>query len=1248
MAVRRCLLVASLIATAFPVRSLCAQQADVIRGRITGDDGHGVEDAEVLATSVPNGVNKGAKADKSGRFTITFAGGEGDYWITVRAIGFSPRRFELKRVADEDVLLADAKLARAGVLLDAVRVRADRARAARNDNASDVSGTEKFVGATTADPAQSGNLADMAAALPGVQLIPGADGNPDQFSVFGLGGDQNNTTLNGLAFGGADIPRDAAARASLGTTPWDVSRGGFSGGQFGLRTQSGSNFSSRGASSLLNAPPLEWTDRAGRATGAEFSALSLGMSATGPVALDKSFYSTGFQLDRRMSDLQSIETASPLALQTAGVARDSVARFRDILGRAGVPVVVGALPASRNNDRALFLAAVDIAPPSSTSGQALNITASGTLNRLSSPFGQATALSSSDARRTSWFGSLQARHTDYVGFGVLTETSAGVSRARAFTEPYLALPSGVVRVSSSLDDGSSAISQLVFGGSPVQRTSSTTTTVGGRNQLSWFTTDNTHRIRLTSELRYERVNQDVTMNRLGTWTYNSLADLQARTPASFTRLLSPGVRDGSQLIGGLSLGDSYRPSPDLQIQYGLRLDGNTFMTKPATNAALESTFGVRNDLVPNRLSVSPRAGFSYTYGQAPQLAIASGFTRGPRAVVRGGIGLFQNAPATQLIGSALSNSGLANSVRQLACVGAAVPLPEWSAYLADPGAIPAACADGTTGSVFASSAPNAVLFDRDFAAQRSLRSNLNWSGAMLGDRLASTVDATYSLNSNQAGFADLNFRPETRFSLGDEGGRPVYVSPASIVPANGAIAVQDSRISASFARVTQLRSDLRSVSRQVSVGVRPLAFSSTFSWSLTYVYSNTRDLARGFTSTAGDPRATDWARSPFDSRHQIVYSVAYNFFDWFPVSWSGSFRSGRPFTPLVAGDVNGDGYVNDRAFIFDPRSAADPALASGMRALLGNGSRAARACLAAQLGALAARNSCEAPRTTTSNLTISVNPLKVRLPQRLNVSLYINNAFGAADLLLHGENRRRGWGQSADPDPSLLFVRGFDPAARRFAYDVNPRFGATSLGQTLNRNPVVVTALVRLDIGFTRERQLLTQSLDRGRGRPGDRSSDQDVRSLSGALIPANPMALMLAQADSLKLTRQQADSLSRLNRVYTLFADSVWTPVAKYLAALPAGYDPARAYARFRGAREASVDELLALVPSARSLITAQQMRSLPPFITSSLDTRYLAAVRSSTAGGANLGILGMLAQMGAMGGAVDASGAQTIMVHK
>src|SRR3954468_7739491 len=73
---------------------IAAQQADVIRGRVTDQTGAVIANARVTATSIPNNVSRNATTDKDGRYSIAFAGATGDYWIAVIALGFAPRRFE--------------------------------------------------------------------------------------------------------------------------------------------------------------------------------------------------------------------------------------------------------------------------------------------------------------------------------------------------------------------------------------------------------------------------------------------------------------------------------------------------------------------------------------------------------------------------------------------------------------------------------------------------------------------------------------------------------------------------------------------------------------------------------------------------------------------------------------------------------------------------------------------------------------------------------------------------------------------------------------------------------------------------------------------------------------------------------------------------------------------------------------------------------------------------------------------------
>ena len=1225
---------------------LGAQQLDVIRGQILGPDSIPIAGARVTATSLSGFVNRNARTDTKGRFTITFPGGDGDYIVTVTALGFSPKRFEVKRTADQEILVADARMSRAVQQLDEVRVVGSRPRATRDDRTPDISGSERTVDGGNVSAAQAGDLAAMAASLPGVQLVPGQEGDPSGFSVLGLTPDQNNTTLNGQNFGAGSLPRDAQIMSSLITAPYDVSRGGFSGGQFALRTASGSNFKSRTMSLNVDAPALQYSDRSAQSLGQEFTNTSLGGLVAGPLVLDKAFYNLSYQLGRRSNDLRTLLNTNDQGLLTSGVARDSAARLIGILQSLGIPITPASNPQQRLSDQGSLFGTLNLAPPGSRTGQSYTFSANGSWNRTSPASGSVTELPAHSGDRTSWNTGLQGRHSAYFNNGLLTETNVNVSASRNFGTPFLSLPSGSVRINSTLPDGTNGLRTVSFGGSPFLDITQQNVSAGVLNTLSWITQNNKHRLKFTSELRHESYETDQTFNRYGSFTYNSLADLEAGRAVSFTRQLAPRIREGSQLIGALSLGDSYRHSNTLQVQYGVRLDGNRFDRGPTANPEIAQLFGTANTVAPNRLYVSPRIGFSWAYGTAPQIAGFEGALRGPRAVVRGGAGIFQNVPQATLLGGALDNTGLASGVQQLGCFGQSAPLPTWQNWLANPGDIPTTCADGTVTSPFANGAPNVTLFDKDWMATRSLRSNLQWNGPILRNRFAVSVDATYSRNMNQPGTVDLNFAGTPQFTLASEAGRPVFAPAASIDPATGAVAPRASRVSPLYNVVNANRSDLLSDSRQVSVRLSPSNFSSKLTWNLSYVYGNVREQFRGFASTVSDPRAIEWSRSSFDSRHQMQYTLGYNFFDAVRVSWFGNIRSGNPYTPLIGGDVNGDGLINDRAFIANPAGTADPVTSAGMQSLLATASSDARECLQRQLGALAGRNSCRGVWTQTAFLSVSFNPLKLRLPQRATLSFQVNNPLGAADLMLHGSNGLRGWGQPATPDATLLYVRGFDAATQRYRYEVNQRFGATRPAVNTFRAPVTVTALVRFDLGPSRERQVLTQQLDRGRRSPGQKMPEPMLNAAyGGGGVTLNPMAQILRQSDSLKLTGPQADSIATLNRLYVIRLSAIWAPVVKAFATLPDDYSRNAAYAKYRTAREASIDLLGSLAPQIRGVLSADQRRKLPPLVASLLDPRYLASIRSGTVGGGGGGAFGGM-QFGGI--AIPGGGGnQTIIVR-
>src|SRR5690606_32309088 len=137
------------------------------------------------------------------------------------------------------------------------------------------------------------------------------------------------------------------------------------------------NFKDRTMSTTLDAPQLQWTDRVARSLGNEYTNLSLSGAAAGPIVFDKAFYNVAYQLGRRSNDLQTLLNTDPAGLQAAGISADSVARLTSLLRSTNVPADYLDLPGSRLNDQASILGSFDFSPPSSTRGDAWNVTFNG-------------------------------------------------------------------------------------------------------------------------------------------------------------------------------------------------------------------------------------------------------------------------------------------------------------------------------------------------------------------------------------------------------------------------------------------------------------------------------------------------------------------------------------------------------------------------------------------------------------------------------------------------------------------------------------------------------------------------------------------------------------------------------------------------------------------------------------------------------------------------------------------------------
>jgi hypothetical protein len=691
--------------------------------------------------------------------------------------------------------------------------------------------------------------------------------------------------------------------------------------------------------------------------------------------------------------------------------------------------------------------------------------------------------------------------------------------------------------------------------------------------------------------------------------FASLDDLANGRPSSFTRTLNEPLREGAAWSGFASLGDQWRVTPLLKVVLGVRLEGDRFLRRPAYNAALDSALGLRTDVAPSRVHASPRLGFSWRFGGAK--GGYTGYGGGPlgtrltppSGLLRGGIGEFRAGVPVDLLSGASAHTGLATSARQVSCVGTTVPTPDWAAFVAGLPA-PDACtaADGT--SPLSDSTRSISLFHPSFDVPRSWRLNLGLSSMYRW--LAYSIDATVSLNLNQPSVTNANLAPAPQFALADEG-RPVYARPIAIVPSSGSVAALDSRIVPTIGPVLVQRSDLRSVSRQLSIVLTPQTSIMRRMLSAAYTLSKTSaDLRDIDVASFGDPNAVNRAqRGTYDIRHRLQVQMAQQLPKGFSFTLFLVASSGLPFTPLVAGDVNGDGVSPDRAFVHDPRLAVESSVRDGMQQLLSGAAPRIRKCLERQLGGIAHINSCEGPWFTSTTARLTLANAAGPWGRRVNAALSISNPLAGIDRLLHGSRHLRGWGTFPSVDPVLYRVREFVPGESRFRYDVNSHFGRIGAAGGQLRAPFGVALDVSFDLGPPIGRQQLERAMNRGRkGRPGPRLGADSIRIRFARNVPS-PYKLILWQSDSLLLSRQQVAELRAADAQYSLRVDSLWTHLGQTLAAMGDEYDAGDATRQTEETTDQVWEAARAEMPIIQKILSPLQMALAPGAV------KYLAAVK-------------------------------------
>lgn len=1125
---------------------------EVIAGVVTDSTGRGITGAEVMITPARTFETQRITTDNAGRFVLVIQAGTGDYLITITSPGHVSHRLRTTFAADVDSVAVPIMLAAGRAVLETVRVHAERpvardpnsslgARGAATENviSQQIGGLSAYDG---------GNIEATAALNP--TLTAGANG----IGALGLGSEQSRTTINGLSFEGTAIPRDMRRTVRSGTSQYDPAVGGFSAALTTVEIRQGSSLTDPNLRVSLDGPleAVRYRSTAGVGHDQRFA---LSFTQSGQMTSDRWTYN-GAMAVRGTNAL--VPTIGSLTLAESGVPSsvsssrtDDVLAVRQAAGSHGVPwdarSRVGA-----GEMRFDMLARVDRLDDARTgsvawlSGLSWERRTGQGLDALAVPTAAAT-----NARAD---GFLQVSSSRQTRDGAFVEWRTGITATDRSRHATVAGPT--VRVLLQDTDSISSYANLRLGGGEP---------VSSDRRLSWegafsrdrryqTATTGSHQVRYVAQAQVEHQVM-TTGDDFGSFFFSGVDQLATGYPSRFTRRLDPIHRSGNVMNAAIGLGDTWRPNRFLAIQLALRMDMGGLLRGNAPDDAVAESLGIRSAstsamFVP---ALSPRVGFTWNYAKEKSDAPSSMNTRsGSMAFpgdgqVRGGIGMYRSF--WRVSDAIASGNGAGQIARSVSCWDGNSPSLAWWSVGPD---APDACVDGT--GVIESRASTYLL--EGFAPPSAWRGSLIWARKVA--RMHFEIGGTISVGVNQRLVSDENRVLTEQFHLTDEGGRPSYRAASDISVTTGAATQAAILRNPGLGEVLAVSAMGRNLARQLSASVTPLGLGK---WILraSSAYTESRTLQNGW-DVAGALHPTDryWASTVDMPRWRSVVEFGRNG-SRLSLSGIARFDAGERYSPVVLGDVNGDGRgSNDLAFI--PKfqnSPTDTSRLSAALAELAAGSSRVRQCLTRQQGTIAQAGSCVAPPNLAIDVALAWFPTTPALVRRGGgrgtYTLRIENVAAFADAMLHATPH--GWGAARGVDPFLYAVQGFDPSTRRFRYAPNAHFGAARENTSGVRAPYRISVDARFFLGRSIADQEAARTFRRSRIGGVQRLSAEQI---AGRLARTfrEPFTLVLEQGDSLLLQREQIEAIGRARQQMTTKTDSIWLATARYFSELPEKFD--------------------------------------------------------------------------------------------
>jgi hypothetical protein len=899
-----------------------------INGRVTAANGDPLPGANIVALHVPSGSVYGVSSRPDGYYTLPNLRVGGPYTVSATLVGYQKESrtnitLRLSETVDMNFVLKEEAVQAGEVVV--VGQRADVF------NASHI-GASTNVGRDQIDrlPTLSRNFQDYYKVSPYITSEKGnALGRNSKYNNIQIDG-TNFNDLFGLGSTGAPagqstvtpISLDAIEEFQIVVSPYDVRQAGFTGAGINAITRSGTNdyrgsafYYGRNEGLAGKSPDTLKTKLAG------FTDYQLGGRVGGPIVENQLFFFANAELTRFTQPFSRTFGNQNLGTNAYTVNPDSLRQLTDYLkSKYGYdPGSYTDIGYNRESDKLFLRFDYNLA-------ENHKLTARWSYLRSSEDNSPSRGRSVTDI----YFDNGKYKLDDKTHSVALQLTSLfGNQASNEFTLGYVNqedIPTYYGAAFPTL--------YIATKGTGTQYTGNQNLVLGAEefrhynllNQKYFEITDNftwyqqDHTLTFGVKIDLLKFRNLFIPDGFGAYTYNSLAQFLNDQPAASYSFRYSATADPQQEANwnarqyGVYAQDEWKVSPSLKITAGVRADIPVYPSTPNYNFKFDSTFGyATSDPPKTQIALSPRLGFNWAVDEQRT------------AQVRGGVGIFYGRFPFVWVSNQYSNTGV--DFYTVTTVPTRFnPDPYGQAKVAT--TLPSAEVDIT---------------DPNFQAPSVLR----WNAALdykLPYDITATVEGIFSITLNDAYYQNINLK-----GLQDNSG--VLSNRPALTP-NGRINGEGrevwGRLDTNASKYTTqwvnnlfspgvflIKNTDKGSNANVTVQLQrnaPIGINGT----VAYTWGMAKDINSGnsttassgwrFNPTTGNPNDPQLTYSQWDRRHRILGAVSYRQ-DWgdgfitdIGLAYNG--QSGRPFSYMVSGDINGDGRSdNDLAYI--PKDAND-------------------------------------------------------------------------------------------------------------------------------------------------------------------------------------------------------------------------------------------------------------------------------------------------------------------------------------